>query len=190
MTKKAPLFISCGIFKEELTYLLKERGLEGEVVFLDAALHVNFDRLKTKLEETLAEHRPRTDELKVVYGYCHPEMGEIIEKHGAQKIEAGNCLEALVGKEELERLSAEKKTFFLSAGWINNWVGIFTAGQEDFGYDFRSMFAAHERIIVLDSGVIPLDEEKIRMFSDYTGLPVERKAITLDRLLAVIKNIL
>lgn len=189
MTKKTSLFISCGIFKEELTYLLKEKGFEGEVVFLDAALHVNFDRLKAKLEEALAEHRPRADELNVVYGHCHPEMQEIIDRHGAKRIAAGNCLEALLGKEELERLSGEKKTFFLSAGWINNWEKMFEQGREDFGHDFRSMFASHERIVILDAGVLPLDEEKIRRFSDYTGLPVERKAITLDHLLCVIKRI-
>ncbi len=38
MTEKPVLFISCGIFREELEYLLRERKLEGEVISLHPGL--------------------------------------------------------------------------------------------------------------------------------------------------------
>ncbi|MBZ0158283.1 MAG: DUF1638 domain-containing protein [Alphaproteobacteria bacterium] len=187
--KKSVLFISCGIFKDELEYLLREKKLDGEIVFLDAALHVNFDRLKEKLVGALEEYRGSTDNLKVVYGYCHPEMQEIMENYEAKKIRAGNCLEAMLGAEELKRLSSEAKTFFLSAGWINNWEKLFAQGKKDFDFDFESMFDTYQRIVVLDTGIIPLDEEKMRRFSEFTRLPIERKAITLDYFLKLVQSI-
>lgn len=187
--KKSVLFISCGIFKDELEYLFREKKLDGEIVFLDAALHVNFDRLKEKLVGALQEHRGSTDNLKVVYGSCHPEMQEIMESYNAKKIQAGNCLEAMLGTEELKRLSSGPKTFFLSAGWINHWEDMFVQGEKDFGFDFETMFASYQRIVVLDTGIIPLDEEKMRKFSEFTRLPIERKAITLDYFLKLVQSI-
>ena len=189
MEKKSLLFISCGIFREELGYLIREKGLDWNVVFLDAALHVNFDKLKAKLVEALEENRKTGAKIKVIYGHCHPHIREILERYGAKRIAAGNCLEAMVGAEEVLRLNAEATSFFLSAGWVNAWEDMFTLGKEDFDFDFKTMFANYRRIIVFDTGVIPIDEEKVRKFSDFTGLPVERRMITLDRLLDLVKNI-
>jgi Protein of unknown function (DUF1638) len=189
MTRNSVLYISCGIFREELEYLAKEKGLDRSVVFLDAALHVNFDRLKARLIEALEENRKSGTVLKVVYGSCHPEMSEILDRYGAKKIKAANCLEAMAGPEEVKRLNEEAKTFFLSAGWVNNWEKIFAQGREDFGLDFKLMFGSYKRIIVFDTGVIPLDEEKITKFSEFTGLPAERRRITLDHLLKLINSI-
>jgi hypothetical protein len=189
MKERGTIFISCGIFQEELRYLEQE-GLFGEnVIFLDAALHVNFDKLKTQLEQALEEAKETGAELSVIYGHCHPNMIEILERYGAKKLAAGNCLEAMVGPEEIARLNTEAISFFLSAGWVNNWEKMFAMGREDFGFDFKSMFEHYKRIIVFDTGIIPLDEEKIRKFSAFTGLPVERLAITLDYFLGLIKGI-
>jgi hypothetical protein len=188
-TGKAAVFISCGIFREELLQLAREGRFAGNVRFLDAALHVNFDKLKTRLEAALEEARATGAAPRVLYGQCHPEMPEIIERFGARKLAAGNCLEAMVGAEEIARLNAEAKSFFLSAGWVNNWEEIFAMGRADFDFDFRSMFGSYRRIVVFDSGIIPLDEEKIRAFSAFTGLPVERKQITLDHFLGLVGSV-
>jgi len=189
MDNKSVIFISCGIFREELEYLIREKGLGWDILFLDAALHVNFDRLKDKLVEALEKCRKEGKEIKVIYGHCHPEIQEILGQYGAQRIAAGNCLEAMVGAEEVARLNSEAITFFLSAGWVNNWEKMFTLGKEDFDFDFKTMFLHYKRIVVFDTGVIPIDEEKVKRFSEFTGLPVERRMITLDRLLGLIKAV-
>ncbi len=189
MHTKHVVFISCGIFKEELEYLVKERGLDWEITFLDAALHVNFDKLKEQLLRALEDCKRGGVEARVVYGNCHPEIRKILETYGARKIAAGNCLQAMAGEEEVKRLNSEAKTFFLSAGWVNNWEKIFALGKEDFGFDFRKMFADYKRVVLFDTGVIPIDEEKVRRFVEFTGLPVERRMITLDRLFGLISAI-
>ena len=171
---KAPLIISCGIFKAELEYLAGQGAIEGNILFLDSALHVNFDRLKEKLVQALEESKEHGREIKVLYGNCHPEMGRIMERYGARKIEALNCVEAIVGREEIKKINAEGKSFYLTAGWINNWETIFAAGKADFNFDFSSLFKDYKRVIVFDAGVIPIDEGKVEQFSRFAGLPVER----------------
>ena len=189
MPRDPVIFISCGIFKEEIEYLIRENKFPDRVVFLDAALHVNFDRLKTRLVDALERSRAEGADIKVLYGHCHPDIMDILERYGARKLGAGNCLEAFVGPDEIVRLNREAITFFLSAGWINNWEKMFDAGKEDFHFDFRSMFEHYERILVFDTGVIPLDEVKVQRFSEFTGLPVERMSITLDHFLDLIKSL-
>lgn len=189
MKKESVVFISCGIFKEELEYLIHERELDWNILFLDAALHVNFDKLKVRLIEALEESKKSGPELKVVYGHCHPEISEILDRYGAKRIEASNCLEAMVGPEEIRRLDSEAKTFFLTAGWVNCWEDMFTLGKEDFGFNFQSMFASYKRIIVFDTGVIPIDDGKVEKFSRFTNLPVERRKITLEYLLNLARRV-
>lgn len=189
MTGKSLIFISCGIFREELEYLKREKGLDWHIMFLDAALHVNFDKLKEKLVSALEESRRKGIAIKVIYGHCHPEIEDILERYRARRIAAGNCLEAMVGQEEVIRLNAEATSFFLSAGWVNAWEDMFTLGKEDFGFDFKTMFTNYKRIIVFDTGVIPINEQKVRKFSEFTGLPVERRMITLEHLLGLIERI-
>lgn len=174
--------VSCGIFRAELEYLAREGRLSGEVVFLDASLHVNFDRLKSGLVQTLEGLRRKGCEARVLYGACHPEMAEILERFGARRMAASNCLEALVGGEEMHRLTTERKTFFLSVGWINNWEKMFAIGTKDFDLDFRALLSTYERAVVFETGVLPLDEERLLRFQELTRLPVERRPICLDLL--------
>ncbi|HXX58114.1 MAG TPA: DUF1638 domain-containing protein [Thermodesulfovibrionales bacterium] len=189
MAEKSVIFISCGIFREELEYLVREKGLDWNILFLDAALHVNFDRLKENLVDALEKQAGKGVDLKVVYGHCHPEISEILKRYGAKRLAAGNCLEAMVGPDEVFRLNAEATSFFLSAGWVNNWEKMFEVGKEDFDFDFKLMFEHYKRIIVFDTGIIPIDEEKVAKFSEFTGLPVERRHITLDHLQRLISSI-
>lgn len=189
MSEESTMFISCGIFREEIEYLIKENKLDRNLIFLDASLHVNFDKLKKKLTEALEENSGKRQRLKVLYGNCHPEMQQIMKSYSAKRIGAANCLEAMIGAEEMKRLDSEAKAFYLSAGWVNNWEEMFALGEKDFGLDFKSMFGSYKRIVVLDTGVIPVNEEKVRKFSELTGLPVVRKHITLDYFLNLIKDL-
>ena len=181
--------VSCGIFREELEHLVGEGKLSADIVFLDAALHVNFDKLKEGLVRALDGKRQKGCEVNVLYGACHPEMAEILECYGAKRMAASNCLEALVGADEMRRLESAGKTFFLSAGWINNWEKMFALGKEDFEFDFEAMLRPYTRVIVFETGVIPIDEARLLKFQQLTHLPVERKAISLDHLVDQLQSI-
>jgi len=189
MDRKSVRYISCGIFKEELEYLIKEKSLNMDVLFLDAALHVNFDRLKASLVQALEDQCKEGTELKVLYGRCHPEIMKIVERFDAKKIEATNCLEAIVGREEIRKIDQEAKTFFLTAGWVNNWENMFALGKQDFHFDFSSMFGQYKRVMVFDTGVIPIDQQKVEQFSRLTKLPVECRRISLEHFLGLITRV-
>ena len=158
-----------------------------DVIFLDPALHVNFDKLKSRLTETLEKYARADRKIKVLYGNCHPEMAQIVRCHGAERIDAVNCIEAIVGAEEISRLDKEAKTFFLTAGWVNNWEAIFRLGEEDLKIDFSQMFSSYKRIVVFDARGISIDEEKVRKFSEFTKLPVERRSINLEHFLPILR---
>lgn len=183
---KRIVFISCAIFKAELEYLVREKALDVDILFLDASLHVNFDRLQARLIRALEESKGSASAIKVIYGNCHPEILQIVDRYGAQKIKAVNCIEAMVGADETRQLNREAKSFFLTVGWVSNWENIFHAGTADFNFDFRSMFGDYKRIVLFDAGIIPIDESKVEQFSKFTKLPVVRRSISLDRLLNLI----
>jgi hypothetical protein len=65
---------------------------------------------------------------------------------------------------------------------------MFALGRKDFNFDFKTMFDDYERIIVFDTGIIPIDEAKVERFSKFTKLPVERKPITLDYFFNLIES--
>lgn len=186
--REQAIFISCGIFRDELQYLLKEKLLDAKVVFLDSALHVNFDRLKEKLVAALEENKSRAG-MKVLYGYCHPEIMDILDRYGAKKLDAPNCLAAMAGAGQIAQIDREGKAFYLTTGWANNWETIFATGRRDFNLDFKNLFSGYRRIVVLENGVTPVNEENVRKLSEFAGLPVERKKITLDHFLELIRRL-
>lgn len=183
-------FISCGMLKTELEYLLREHGQDMPVRYLDPALHVNFDKLKAELTRALEETHHAGSQTKVIYGYCHPEMAEILEPYCATRIAAANCLEALLGASEMARLEAGGKIIYLTAGWLREWKRMVAAGAEDLDLDFRNMFGEYRAVLVLDTGISPIDEAEVEEFSAYANLPVERLSISLDHLWDRIRELL
>jgi hypothetical protein len=66
---------------------------------------------------------------------------------------------------------------------------MFAQVKEDFRFDPRTLFEGYERIIVFDTGIIPIDPKKVEKFSEFSNLPVERKPITLNYLAQLIESI-
>lgn len=182
--------ISCGMLEAELEYLLRTHGKNIAPRYLDPALHVNFDKLKAELTRVLQDTREAGSRTKVIYGYCHPEMAEILEPYGATRIGAANCLEALLGAPEMARLEAGGKVMYLTAGWLREWKRLVAAGAEDLGLDFRNMFGDYRAVLILDTGVTPIDEAAVEEFSAYANLPVERLEVSLDHLWERVRELL
>lgn len=182
--------ISCGMLEAEIEHLLKKHAKEVPVRYLDPALHVNFDKLKAGLTQALEENRQEGSEARVIYGYCHPEMEEILTPYCATRISAANCLEALLGAAQMAHMEAEGKLIYMTAGWLHEWKRMVAAGAEDLGLDFRNMFGDYRAILVLDTGIAPIDDADVAEFSAYANLPVERMEVTLDHLWARIRELL
>lgn len=168
--------LCCGILRRELEHVLQDK--EVEIQYLDPGLHVDFDKLEKALARALDGMKGNS--VAVVVGLqCHPEMERLVAGRGGRIIRAKNCIEMLLG-ERLAELDAGGRNFYVTAGWLENWRKIFIEGLKWDDIDARQNFGYYDRILLLDSGITPVDDEKILEFFDYTQVPVEILPIDLE----------
>ncbi|MGQ9751024.1 DUF1638 domain-containing protein [Desulfosoma sp.] len=76
------------------------------------------NRLERELDHLLATLRmDDCGDLYVLYGKaCTPSLGQVVQKYGAVSIEAGNCLDSLLGP--LKKEAEAERAFVLTPGWI------------------------------------------------------------------------
>ena len=117
----------------------------------------------------------------VIGDQCHPDMEKMAGARGGILLRGKNCIEMLLG-DRMAQLDAEAKTFYLTGGWLENWRKIFIEGLRWDEVDARQNFGYYDRILLLDTGVVPIDEEKILEFYDYSQVPIEIMPVDLDNL--------
>lgn len=178
--------VCCGILRQEMEQLVQDK--EIAVKYLDAALHVDFDRLKDGLTGALADMAGEDITLIIGSG-CHPDMESIAADHGARLALSKNCIEMLLG-EQMKNLDSEAKTFYITGGWLENWRSIFIGGLKWDRVDARQNFGSYDRVLMLDTGLSQIDDEKILEFYDFTGVPVEIMPVGLDNLRIIVEKTL
>jgi len=175
-----PYVISCGILRREIVKLMDCGSLRVEPHFLEASLHVDFEKLERELTRAIEEcSGDRSREIVVVYGdLCHPDMEGIIGKHSnVVKVDALNCLDCLLGGHgRLLEIDPKHKYFYLSPGWMPSNLkmdALFNRFFERNTKEVKKLFSGLEGIILLDSlGDLNEFEDEINKFSKHTGLPV------------------
>ncbi|NPV28995.1 MAG: DUF1638 domain-containing protein [Firmicutes bacterium] len=172
------MIVCCGILKEELKCLME--GREDDVFYLDPGQHVEPDRLAQIVRETLKSLAGK-NVLLVIGTQCAPDLEKLAGEYGARIVPAKNCIEMLLG-DDLARLDSEAKSFYLTTGWLENWRKIFVEGLKWDEVDARQNFGYYDRILLLDTGLSPIDDEKILEFYDYTQVPIEIMPVKLDNL--------
>ena len=45
---------------------------------------------------------------------------------------------------------------------VANWRKMFSLGEQDYGLDFREMLRPYQRAVVIDTGLVPIDEDRLR----------------------------
>lgn len=180
------VILCCGILQKEIEHLLQ--GREVELRYIDPGLHTNLDLLEVEVVRALGELN--ADQIPLILGtQCHPELEELAAGHGGRLIKAKNCIEMLLG-EKMTELDAAGNSFYLTGGWLENWVKIFRDGLKWDEIDARQNFYIYDRILLLDTGIIPLDDEKMLEFFEYTQTMVEIMAVDLDHLRLVVNQLL
>ena len=171
------LIIACKIFYDELTFVLPANA-DIEVVWVEAALHVNLDRLEGELRAVLAAAATNGAKTQVFLGIgCHPDMVKLSREYGVLISPVKNCLEAFLGAKmkELEK----DGTLIMTPGWIRAWPGMMASmGWNE--VDVRINYGRYNRILVLDPGINPLSDEEILEFFDLTQIPIEIQPLELD----------
>jgi len=123
MTDKRVLLAGCGILKREVEFLIRKNHWPLDTLFLDSALHVDFDKLALGLGSVLARHRE--EDIIVFYGTCHPLMESMLAQAHTFRTRGQNCVEMLLGHELFTRELADG-AFFLLEEWARRWEQIQT----------------------------------------------------------------
>jgi hypothetical protein len=156
------------------------------IVYLDPALHTDQDTLESALINGLKEIN-ETGLPLIIGTMCHPEMERLAARAGASLAPVQNCIEMFLG-DELARLNAAGSNFYMTGGWLENWRNIFVEALKWDAVDARQNFGVYDRVIILDTGLLPLDEEKILEFYDYVQVPVEIMPVQLDNFKEIISQ--
>ncbi|MDF1567114.1 MAG: DUF1638 domain-containing protein, partial [Spirochaetaceae bacterium] len=109
--------VGCGILKDEIEQVLRERQWNMERVFLDSSLHVDLDKLAHGLGRILGNGEHRNI---VCYGTCHPQMEVLMAKSGSRRTAVQNCVELILGSAAFNKHLADG-AFFLFEDWALNW---------------------------------------------------------------------
>lgn len=166
--------VACRIFEDELRACLGERT-DVKILWVDAALHADLDRLEEDLrrkgEELSMESGPRY----LLFGTgCHPELRRIAEEDGFETAPFRNCLEWLAGSEAREM--EKDRTMLMTPAWVRVWPQIMAVMGWD-PVDARIQLGRYDRILVLDAGLHSLSDEEILNFFDLVQVPLVIKPV-------------
>ena len=170
--------LCCGILHNEIEHIMREKNVE--IRYLDPGLHVDLDKLAEAVTTGLDALGERNAPI-ILGTQCHPEVEQLAAGRGGRLPRFKNCIEMLLG-DKLAELDAEGRNFYLSSGWLENWRKIFVEGLHWDEIDARQNFGYYDRILLLDSGITPIDDEKIIEFFDYTQVLVEILPVDLEHL--------
>jgi hypothetical protein len=172
--------LCCEILRAEIDQLLRTKQ-NVEIHYLEAGLHADLKKMETSIKTALDEIGSNDDVLLGFGSMCHPELELISANYGVNVLAAKNCIEILLG-DKLKELDAEGRTFYITSGWLENWRKIFIEQLKWDKIDARQNFGFYERIVLLDTGLIPLEDEAILEFFEYTEVPIEIVPVDLDNL--------
>jgi hypothetical protein len=171
------VIIACRVFYDELQQCLSSES-DTKIIWIDAALHADLNRLEQELETALVEAGSTPAEVQMFLGVgCHPDMMRLARAHGAKISPVKNCLEAFVGPKlgELEK----NGTMIMTPGWIRAWPGIMAALGWD-AVDVRMNLGRYNRILLLEPGINPLTDEEILDFFDLTQISIDIEVLELQ----------
>jgi hypothetical protein len=187
MRRKSKVIIACKVFYEEMLQCLPPDP-DAEIIWIDAALHADLDRLEQELKSALTAAGAADAEVRMFLGVgCHPDMVKLAREHGARISPVKNCIEAFLGSkyQELEK----DGTMIMTPGWIRAWPGIMAALGWD-AVDVRINLGRYNRILLLDPGINPLTDEEILAFFDLTQVLIDIETLELQHFRQVLAELL
>ena len=195
--------VACGVMIPELNYLKEIGFLDAQVLYTAPGLHQVPAELENQLQRQLEIAKKSAKKIIVVYGgkYCYINMSDsyrtidtVIEEMREEgyyiaRTDVENCLDMLANGKEREKLANGQKVWFCTPGWLKYRDMVFK------GWDKAN---ANENFPQYTGGAIMLDSigffddyaiehvEEILDFSDWASIPLEARAIGLERLKQVL----
>jgi len=184
-----------------LEHLRRSGFLDADEVFYCApGLHEWPRELEKQLSRRLQAARQVSAGIIVVYGErCFMDMhnpsrvtDELIREHcpAAVRIKATRCVDMLAGAEERDRISAGRRVYWLTPGWLIHWKFIFKDWDAGLA---NETFPQHDKAVVLDAlghfdQVVRETPEALLEISDWTKVPLEAFRVSLDRFAGLLQQ--
>ena len=187
------IWVGCGIFQEEVEYILAQEGLSADIRWQEPGLHHDIELLQSTLEQEVEGIRDgdATGKVGLLFGgWCLPDMKDVAQRLNVPILGTRNCLSALVGDEELKKLE-ENRTMVASPGWVRKmWLGRVGTTLGWTVDDYRIQFGRYDRILVLDPGISPLSDEEIITCFDLVQVPLEVQPCGLEHFRELLMGVL
>lgn len=151
--------VSCSVLKNEIHQLIKQGGLDAEVVYVSKFFHIDYAAVEYNLRKVIEQTQKRfKGKIVLVYGdLClgqEDEMKKLAKEYGVVKIDALNCVDCqLGGKGKFNEEDPEHNLMFMGPGMI----GFFNHAKEQMlkeGVDektFEKMFSGIKGMVILDT---------------------------------------
>lgn len=178
--------VSCGSLKRELEAVLAQEGGQAKLYFIAPAPCIDYDSMERGLRRVLKRAQEECRRVVVVIGRCHPHIDQIVASFGARRVEMDNCFDALLGGRSRQIVS-QVNTFFTTPAWLKQWRRFRAKGVDWDEITFRQNFGVYRRILLLDSGTTPFEDEDVLRLFDETGVEVEVMPIDLSGLAQVLR---
>lgn len=177
------VILCCNTLEDELGLILKRLGLAWPVVWIEAGMHNQPEKLRAHLNTVLAETKARR--VLMPLGHCGGACVELITGDFELIIpRVDDCLSLLMGSMERRReTGAQAPTYFLTAGWLRHTeslVNAFARDAERFGEAkarriYKMMLKHYRRFGFIETGAYSFadEREKIAPLAGDLGIAVE-----------------
>ena len=186
--------VSCGSFKEILENLQGEGVLDGiEIIYTEPCLKERPRKLEELLKQRIEGIKGKVDRILVIYGDgCFVDTSDfsrgidsLIGDTGIdyERIREHSCIEMLLSDGDKESLSEGMKIYWMMPAWVEYKDEVF----EEWDVGKRNQtFPQNDMALIADSRgfyakLLEEDPEKLLDFSAWMGIPLDARAVTLDR---------
>jgi hypothetical protein len=189
--------VACGTLSMELNLLKKSGFLNARrIEYTKPGRHEVPRELEQQLVDRIGKAKRYTEAVIVVYGgkFCFIDMNDpsrtidqVIAEQGGliARTDATHCVDMLAGVEQRERIRDGEKVFWLTPGWVIH---------RDLVFQDWDKGKANETFPQHTGGAVVLDAvgfwddysarhpEKLLDFSDWMGIPIRPRNVSLSRL--------
>lgn len=183
--------ITCPIFEKELESVLAELNLTPTISYMHYTIHTNPLIMEEQLQEKITAIQEKNINIRFLVGmHCKAirEMTEVVESCQGRIPQAKNCIEMLIG-EELSKNLQENRTSLMTPAWVRMITRSIAEGQWSVS-EARLNLGWHNKILILDTGVDPLNDEQIMEFFDLTQVEIDILPVDLQHFKTVLQELL
>lgn len=183
--------VACPIFRRELEYVLEKLNLAPRINYMHYTIHNDPLQMEKELEKGIEQASKSCNAPRFLVGRHCKSQRDIVEvvKDCDGKIPAAkNCIEMFIGNGLAEELQKNRTSLMTPA-----WIRMINRSIQDGNWsvtDARLSLGWYDKIIILDTGVEPLNDEQIMEFYDLIQVEIDILPVDLEHFQSVLQDLL